>query len=182
MARRTKEQALETRENILKAAIDMIYEKGYARSTFVDIAGRINLTKGAIYWHFKNKPEVFLALGKQMEERIETALQDLFGEADNLASLKQILYEMIHFTAKDDQVRKYYTIVFYRMEWTDELLPIKEFFNRKAEEIVDFVVGILKKAQQQAHITQHVDPQVASHALLAFFDGLLGYCLSSPVK
>lgn len=59
MVRKTKEEAENTRREILKAALEVFYQKGYSRTTFDEIAARINLTKGAVYWHFKNKPVVW---------------------------------------------------------------------------------------------------------------------------
>ena len=54
MARRSKVEAAETREKILKALLDGFARKGYSNTTFVDIADEIGVTKGAIYWYFKN--------------------------------------------------------------------------------------------------------------------------------
>lgn len=65
MARRTKEEAEQTREAVLKSALDIFYEKGFSRTTFDEVAKRINLTKGAVYWHFRNKADLLAALIKQ---------------------------------------------------------------------------------------------------------------------
>ena len=62
MVRKTKEEAENTRREILKAALEVFYQKGYSRTTFDEIAARINLTKGAVYWHFKNKPDLLVEL------------------------------------------------------------------------------------------------------------------------
>ena len=58
MARRKKEDALVTREGILDAAEDCLLEHGYARTSLEAIAKRAGVTRGAVYWHFKNKAEV----------------------------------------------------------------------------------------------------------------------------
>lgn len=58
MARKTKVEAEETHQRILRAALDVFAAEGYERATFEDVAHRIRLTKGAVYWHFKNKPEL----------------------------------------------------------------------------------------------------------------------------
>ena len=55
MARRTNEQAQQTREKILEGALNVFSEKGFSRSTLGDIAKRIGMTRGAVYWHFKDK-------------------------------------------------------------------------------------------------------------------------------
>ncbi len=46
MARKTREETENTRAQILQSALDCFYEKGFSRTTFEDIAARINLTKG----------------------------------------------------------------------------------------------------------------------------------------
>ena len=60
--RKTKEEAEATRQAILQSAMDTFYEKGYSKTTFDEIAKRINLTKGAVYWHFRNKPDLIAAI------------------------------------------------------------------------------------------------------------------------
>ena len=180
MARRTKQEAQETRENILSAALDIIYKKGYARTTFVDIAKEIKLTKGAVYWHFKNKPDMFLALGRQMEDKIETTLHDVFYETQTLDDFKQMLFKMILLIAQDEQLRKYYSIVFYRMEWTEELLSIKQFFDQQEEYMVQWSVDILRQSQINKEIPGDKAVGHLSLALSALVNGLIAYCISHP--
>ena len=69
MARRTKAEAEQTRQRILKAALDLFAEKGYERTTFEDVARSIRLTKGAVYWHFKTKPDLLTELFSYMSQR-----------------------------------------------------------------------------------------------------------------
>lgn len=180
MARKTKEEALETRKSILAIALDVIYEKGYARSTFVDIARGINLTKGAVYWHFKTKPEMFIALSAEMEERIDNVLQDVFEKTHTLEDLKRMLFGMIRLIADDRQLRKYYTIVFYRMEWTEELLSIREFFDRQDREVMALVSEVLGHAVREGKIPKGRNVQHLARAVCALFDGLLAHCLATP--
>ena len=52
MARRTKEEAEKTRKRIMASALSLFAKRGYDRTTFNDIAARLGLTKGAVYWHF----------------------------------------------------------------------------------------------------------------------------------
>jgi TetR/AcrR family acrAB operon transcriptional repressor len=66
MARKTKVEAEETHQRILRAALDVFAAEGYERATFEDVAHRIRLTKGAVYWHFKNKPELLCELVAHM--------------------------------------------------------------------------------------------------------------------
>ncbi|MGL4893183.1 MAG: TetR family transcriptional regulator, partial [Aeromonas veronii] len=53
MARRTKEEAQQTRCHIMSTALDLFCSQGLAKTSLTDIARAADLTRGAIYWHFK---------------------------------------------------------------------------------------------------------------------------------
>ena len=55
----------ETKQAILDSALELFYEKGFSRTTFDEVAKRINLTKGAVYWHFRNKADLLAELMRQ---------------------------------------------------------------------------------------------------------------------
>lgn len=52
-----------TRAALLEAARALIREKGYERTTLEEVASRAGMTTGAIYGNFKNRDELFIALG-----------------------------------------------------------------------------------------------------------------------
>src|SRR5215467_3724790 len=53
-----------TRARLREAARSLIREKGYERTTLEDIAEKAGMTTGAIYGNFKNRNDLFLALGQ----------------------------------------------------------------------------------------------------------------------
>jgi AcrR family transcriptional regulator len=53
-----------TRAKLLEAARSLIREKGHEHATLDAIAERAGMTTGAIYGNFKNRDELFLALGQ----------------------------------------------------------------------------------------------------------------------
>ena len=72
MARRTKEEAEATKKAISIATLEIFCEKGYSRTTFDEIAKRINLTKGAVYWHFRNKADILSEIIRKTFEITKT--------------------------------------------------------------------------------------------------------------
>ncbi|MBL4867857.1 MAG: TetR family transcriptional regulator [Pseudomonadales bacterium] len=64
MARKTKAEA--TRQTILTAALEVFASRGVAQASLEEIAREAGVTRGAVYWHFKNKGDVFWALYEQM--------------------------------------------------------------------------------------------------------------------
>lgn len=62
MERAGRKKTLETRDRILDAAEDVFNESGYSNTTLNEIAEAAGVTRGAIYWHFKNKEDLFQAM------------------------------------------------------------------------------------------------------------------------
>lgn len=60
-----------TREQLLQAAFDVIYRKGFKAASLTDILKETPLTKGALYHHFPNKKALGLSLLDSVEAAIE---------------------------------------------------------------------------------------------------------------
>lgn len=67
----SSQSLLDTRSRILVAAKQVFARQGYAGATLDMIAAEAGLTKGAVYWHFESKSDLFLAL---MEEQLQSPL------------------------------------------------------------------------------------------------------------
>src|SRR5687767_13839262 len=62
VARRTKEEALATRHRLLDAAELLFQAQGVSQTSLQQIAQQAGATRGAIYWHFKDKADLFNAM------------------------------------------------------------------------------------------------------------------------
>ena len=83
MARRTKEEAERTRARILANALTLFAKKGYEHTTFTDIAARMKMTKGAVYWHFESKQTLLMALIDEMLENFRNQIVELLPEGES---------------------------------------------------------------------------------------------------
>jgi AcrR family transcriptional regulator len=83
-----KETTAERREEILSAAMTCFMRKGYYRATMDDIVAESGLSKGTLYWYFKSKKELFLALIHAMMEQIEQGWEAVIGDANKSATEK----------------------------------------------------------------------------------------------
>ncbi len=57
-----------TKEKILETALELFAEKGYEAVSVSDIAGKLGMTKGALYKHYTNKQDILDSIFKRMEE------------------------------------------------------------------------------------------------------------------
>lgn len=74
MVRRTKEEAQQTRADIVSAAVNVLFEKGLSGAKLEDIAEAAGVTRGAVYWHFKNKADLMIEIHHQLHETFESTL------------------------------------------------------------------------------------------------------------
>ncbi|MDP9108966.1 MAG: TetR family transcriptional regulator, partial [Pseudomonadota bacterium] len=82
MARSTKTEAVETRRRILDAAEQIFHVLGVPRTSLGDIATAAQVSRGAIYWHFANKAELFNAMYERVRLPMEAMVEDAEAEQD----------------------------------------------------------------------------------------------------
>lgn len=176
MARKTKEEAQQTRETILVAALDMFCEKGYTRTTFDEIAKKINLTKGAIYWHFRNKPDIIKALIIEAFEHNQAAINQEISEVKTLNDLLSYFKYEAKMVQEVSIFRKFLFFVMYQMEWSEGLFntlnisgPINQIRNFHQE----MITKVLKNCIATGEINKETDIAGTAQIIIALWDGIL---------
>ena len=109
MVRKTKEDAQETRKLILKTALDLFSNRGYSKVTFDEIAKTIGLSKGAVYWHFKNKADLLSAL---IRDYHDTYGIEFSTPIDSLEDIISVFIQKAHQVIEDERLRKFFHFVF----------------------------------------------------------------------
>jgi TetR/AcrR family acrAB operon transcriptional repressor len=104
--RRTKADAEKTREDIFRAGISVFARNGYAATTLDDVARAAGCTRGAIYWHFRNKEafyrETLQRLNRYYDELVDAALN---VNGSPLDVVVQATTEVIRKFARDREFR-----------------------------------------------------------------------------
>lgn len=182
MARRTKEDALITRDQILDAAERVFLRRGVARTALQEIADEAQLTRGAIYWHFQNKADVFDAMLQRvtlpMVTRLKTQPQ---AETENpLHYLREVMAQAFHLTVHNLQVRRVFEIASYRVEYGDELQALRDrHIAERADRMVD-LSKLLELAQAKGQLPPQLHAHHAAVGLHALLGGLLANWLLLP--
>lgn len=145
--KKTKEEAEATRQAILQSALDTFCEKGYSKTTFDEIAKRINLTKGAVYWHFRNKPDLIAALINTYCGRQKEYIHAQIPEPLGFDGLLQLFLCNADFILGDENNRKTVFFMTCQMEWSEaiitKVLPQvaqnKEYWFKQVKDILTFM-------------------------------------------
>jgi TetR/AcrR family transcriptional regulator, acrAB operon repressor len=182
MARRTKEDAQATRQQLLQAAQRVFAEKGVSRTSLQDIAQAAGASRGAIYWHFKNKADLFNAMMDDAILPMEQAMQRMGHDPaqDPLAELEQATLLTIRDIATNESTRAIFEIATQKVEYVDELLSVK---MRHIQAYVDGTREIcrsLKEAATRRGVALPMPPEMAAQGLHALIVGLIHSWMLAP--
>lgn len=158
MARKTKAEAEVTRQVILDAAEKVFITKGVARSSLEEIARTAKVTRGAIYWHFCNKSDLFDA----MLDRVRLPISALIDPTANaqtgeLQALRNLCVYALRMLVEDQRYFRVYSILFHHTESERGLKKLAEM----AEESINLMTRIFENHPPHPSLT----PRQAARSL-----------------
>ena len=181
MARRAKQDAEKTRTRILASALALFAKKGYEHTTFTDIAARLKMTKGAVYWHFETKQALLLALLDEMLAKFRRQTERLLppGETSFEGLAFPVVADMMVRNAvqivSDAKGTAFFLLVHEQVQWADvsmadvrsELMRNKRFGPWAA-----FKTAV-ENEMRAGRVREDVDPVQVASVCVAIFDGIV---------
>lgn len=182
MVRRTKEEAQETRAQIVAAAERAFYKRGVARTTLADIAQQAGVTRGAIYWHFSNKAELVQALLDSVHESHDhlARASESEDELDPLGCMRTLLLQVLNDLVLDARTRRINEILHHKCEFTDEMCEIRQQRQGAIADCHQSIVLALGNAVRREQLPADLLVDHAAVAIFAYIDGLIGRWLLLP--
>ena len=175
MARRTKEEAAETRESILDAAIDMFYDIGVQKTSLQKVADRAGVTRGAVYWHFDNKLDLFKAIYDRFYTSAAEELVANLGvvEANPLEKIKDFAVQFLQSLATDEQHRKMITLFYLKCDYSGEMASILEHQGARKRDNLDILAQYFERAQKNGQLSANANPEHMAQAWASYVIGLM---------
>lgn len=182
MARRTKEDALATRNSILDAAAALFAEHGVSRTTLQHIATAAGVTRGAIYWHFEDKGAMFNAMMERASMPLEAAMAvlDLPDTDDPLGELRDYAMRVFRLTVDDPVARRTFEIATLKMELTDEMSQVRERRMQNQAQWMRRVEGRVRIGIRHGVLKPGVKPRAVALGLWVLMEGLIRNWLIGP--
>ena len=183
MVRRTKEEALETRQRLLDAAEVLFQSQGVSQTTLQQIAQQAGATRGAIYWHFKDKADLFNAMMERVILPLETtprAAATAPNVEDPLAEIEEGMVHALNLMTTDQQVRRVFDIATHKVEYTHDMASVQQrHLDARNACVADFEKA-LRMAARRGRIKLPVPGHVAAQGLHALISGLIQNWLLDP--
>ncbi|RAJ28141.1 TetR/AcrR family transcriptional regulator [Pedobacter cryoconitis] len=177
-------KSVQTRLNILQKSFELIYVKGYQSTSIDDILSSMEVTKGAFFYHFKNKEEMGLALITDLlyPRMKHFLIEPLSSSADPIKSIYQMIANLLKDTEHFDV--KYGCPAVNLIE---EMSPLNTAFHKHLKDIVgewtDAIEKCLLKGKENGKIGLMINPAEAAAYIVSGYAGVrnIGKMLGTPV-
>lgn len=179
MVRRTKEEALATRHKLLDAAEHLFQAQGVSHTSLQDIARRAGATRGAVYWHFKDKADLFNAMMERVILPLEQSFQDQLGQegqeghTDPLVRIRSGVGEALLRIASDPQTRRVFEVATHKVEYVGELQAVRLRHLKSRSDFLAQVERGFQAAARHHALELPVPAAAAAQGLHAIIDGLI---------
>ncbi|MGJ7615574.1 MULTISPECIES: TetR family transcriptional regulator [unclassified Variovorax] len=182
VARRTKEEALATRHRLLDAAELLFQAQGVSQTTLQQIAQQAGATRGAIYWHFKDKADLFNAMMERVILPLEAGRRaaNAPGIDDPLAEIEESMVHALTLMTTDPQVRRVFDVATHKVEYTHDMASVQQrHLDARNACVADFEKA-LRLAARRSHLKLPVPGYAAAQGLHALISGLIQNWLIDP--
>lgn len=175
MARKTKEEAQATRSSLLDAAERLFHAQGVSRTSLQDIAAAAGVTRGAIYWHFKDKSALFNAMLDRVVLPLEQDQAVLVND-DGQPALPALRAQMRLVLAQvwgDERMRRVFEIATHKVEYVDELMAVHARHLQIRQDYLSLLERTLRRGQARGEVRAGTPPRQLAIGLHALLSGLL---------
>jgi len=159
----------DAKRRIIEAAMDVIAERGCDQMTIDDVARKLSVTKGAVYWYFKSKEELVAAVLNKFQNDIERTSFNTFYNRP----LENAFMEIFdRFALTDDRQRAIFFEMFaLATRNSDVRHATRDYF----EGMVSTLEAAIKKEKKQNFLQTQTDDRKLALLMVALYSGLQNY-------
>lgn len=170
MARKTKEESLQTRASILDAAERVILRRGISYATMADIADAAQVSRGAVYGHFKNKIELAVAMCERA-----LALAVTPARMPGATALETLFDQGMYFLrlcTEPGTVQRVLQILYVQCDINEDNQPLLEIRDRWESQCREETAALIREAMACGELPANLDIGLANLYLFSLFDGI----------
>lgn len=182
MARRTKEDAQRTRERILDMAEREFQRRGVSRTSLEQIATAAGVTRGAVYWHFRNKADLFNAMMSRVTLPLEAEILRS-GERtldDPVAQIRGSYLAALSATVNDPSARRLFEVALFKVEHGHALRGVRERRLSGLRNRVAHVERGFRRATRLGLLRSTLPARAAAMGIESLVDGLITNWMLEP--
>lgn len=176
MARKTKEESERTYRALLHAAVDLFARHGIVETTLTQIAEQAGVTRGAFYWHFRDKSDVVRAIwetyAKPGFEALDQQTEDLHtgNPLDNLRNFTSLLLKEI---IQNEQMGQAFRIVMHNVELSEQHSALLGYLVGEHADMIQSFENEFQKIKEAGLLRTDVSVKVISWGYISLLNGMI---------
>lgn len=163
--------AQDSRDEILKAAMHLFANRGFHETSMSEVAREAHVSKALIFWHFKTKEELFVAVLNRLLEPYFIDFAEEAGVLDERAQIKKLVEFYLDFVHDNASSVRFFLA---------QMLHDQRFSEGLNEQVLKIYSGyrgmlveLIARAQQKGLCALRFTPQAAAGFLLSALNGIL---------
>ncbi|MCB9134734.1 MAG: TetR family transcriptional regulator [Anaerolineales bacterium] len=179
MAKRTQEEAAQTRQQLLDAALAVFSRKGYHATRLEDIAEAAEVTRGAIYHHFGGKAELYIEMVAEVSAQFGQIIGQAIQQGGDFYQIgTRVMVNTWTYLEENDRTREISELFYYKTGDVPELAALAQKRKEEAISTVEMVAGFIQTSIQEGELPPTLDPHVGARAFLAYQNGVASQWLA----
>jgi AcrR family transcriptional regulator len=171
-------RAQDSRDEILKAAMRLFAVRGFHETSMAEVARAASVSKALIFWHFKTKEELFMAVLNRLLEPYFIDFAEEASALDEKAQILRLIDLYLHFVRENAS-----SIRFFVAQLLHDEKPSDGLTNQVLQLYGGYrtlLVDLIGRAQGKLLCKPNFPPEMAASFLLSTLNGLLmGFLFSS---
>lgn len=173
MARRTREEAQQTRIEIIDAAMRLFAQRGFAATSLDQVAAAIGMTRGAIYNHFRTKTELYEHLMRFSQDPLYDLLDEAVeSDGSPIAAIRQYMVRWLDLLVDNRRHRDSFEILLNKTEMTDELQSLQRRERQLTRDMIGGLSLVAGRAVRVGELPSDTDAELCGLSIYAYLMGV----------
>ena len=165
---------IQRKEQIMDAALKVIISKGYENSRMDDIVDLSSMSKGAIYWYYKSKKEVYLNLVNYWVIKYSTVINHIIEEDDSPADQLKDVFEYFILQYEHDPSAFKALVEFWSLAGRDK--DFQKKLDKVYSKFLEFLERIINKGVKSGEF-KNLDVRITALSIMVNIEGIIWFTL-----
>jgi AcrR family transcriptional regulator len=174
--RRTREEAELTQRRVVEAALKLFSRHGYSQTTLAMIAAEAGYSRGPIYWHFRNKDDLYEAVIGYSQAPLQKLVEQARTEPDARRAVEDFVDEWFRLLLEDSWYRQSFEILLNKTEFTESMVRTV----RRERQLTRTIVATLGARIKELQRDDAADAEALGLLCYTFLMGITQSWLFSP--
>ena len=170
MARKTKAEAAQTRDRIVVCAREVFSRHGVTNTSLEEIAKEAGVTRGAVYWHFQDKADLFMAVRQQTGVLLRFPDESV---GDPLHRIELGLRSALDRLAEDKAAQETYEVMLWKCEYIGAFAGVRQDLMTAGDQFLADTTALYEAAKKAKLTGPGLDPRLSAQETFCFYAGLL---------